>query len=256
MTPAQHAPPILRWLSVCLMAATLINLSGCAQPRWAASPPPENDNPPQSCETLGSSPADNTRLAAVEEILNEGKFYAAIAQVDALNNDSPKARLIRAEALRRIDRTKEAQGIYQDLLSTCMAGRAHHGLGLLAAYDNKHAESLQHLRQARQALPTDPRVRNDLGYALLLAGQIDDARFEFLTALDLNPRDVRAARNLVLMTFRQGAASQARQLADRLGVDPDTTDKLATQAASMQAQTGVRLQPSPSSPDTRPGSSP
>jgi Flp pilus assembly protein TadD len=167
------------------------------------------------------SPTDNTRLSGIEQLLNE------------LGATSPQAQMIRAEALRRIDKSDAAQAIYQELIGSCLDGRAKHGLGLIAARSGQQAASLNYLNQARQALPTDPRIRNDLGYALLLAGQFDAAQFEFFTVLDLSPQDTRATHNLVLLTFRQGKAEKAAELAKKLGLDATTVDKLRQQAQTM-----------------------
>jgi len=214
------------------LASAIISLmlTGCAQ--WPASSSSLDQTEPGACEA-GSSPADNTRLASIEQMVNEGKLYAALAQLDALGNTSPKARMIRADALRRIDKDKEAQALYVGLTGSCMSGRAHHGLGLLAAHRGDQADSIAHLKQARLALPTAPDVRNDLGYAFLLAGMLDDAQFEFLTALDLHPQDARATRNLVLLSFKRGDAGKAYQLAAKLGLDTPTTDRLALQAQNL-----------------------
>jgi Flp pilus assembly protein TadD len=241
-------------------AIVALMLAGCAQ--WPPAATTNKDQAsPGACEAA-NTPTDNTKLAAIEQMLGDGKFYAAIAQLDALGNTSPKAQLIRADALRRVDREKDAQAIYQSLVDSCINGRAHHGLGLLAARRGDQAGSIDHLTQARLALPTDPRIRNDLGYALLLADRLDDAQFEFLTALDLDPQDSLAARNLVLLSFRRGDAGKARQLASKLGLDASTLDRLAQQArnlsASLPNRNGIDMPPPPtpsptaSSPGTAP----
>lgn len=197
----------------------------------------------------GASATENTRLSTIQQMLGEGKFYAALAQLDALGVDTPRARLIRADALRRIDRHAEAQAIYAALQGSCMDGQAQHGLGLIAAKMGRQAESLRYLQKARQALPTDTRVRNDLGYALLLAGQPDAARFEFLTVLDLNPQDTKASRNLVLLTFQQGQPAKAFELAARLGLDTPTAERLQQQA--LRPNPAAMLDPQPTQMEAR-----
>jgi Flp pilus assembly protein TadD len=232
-------------------ALAALMLTSCAQ--WPPALQNTEQSAPGVCEA-GSTPTDNTRLAAIEQMLNDGKFYAAIAQLDALGNVSPKAQLIRADALRRIDKEKDAQALYTNLVGSCINGRAHHGLGLLAGRRGDQNDSIDHLMQARKALPTDSRIRNDLGYALLLADRLDDAQFEFLTALDLNPQDSLAARNLVLLSFKRGDGTKARQVATKLGVDDSTFDRLAKQAKGPLAPTSspsgseVPLPPLPTAP--------
>lgn len=219
---------ITRWATV---ACTVV-LTGCAlmpTPGGAGTAPtstaPRCDGAP--------STADATRLTAIEQLLDQGKSYAALAQLDAAALPTVRAEHLRAEALRRTGDTASASAAYQALLHSCMAGQAHHGLGRIAAEQGRLPEALRHLQQARHALPTDPRVRSDFGYALLLAGQLERARVEFLTALDLQPAEDRAARNLVLLTFRQGDGPQAESLARRFGLPPAVVAGLRQQASAM-----------------------
>jgi Flp pilus assembly protein TadD len=176
---------------------------------------------------------NNTRLATVEQMIADGKYYAALAELDAIGATTQKATWLRAEALRRIDHTDEAVSLYNGLIGSCLEGRAQHGLGLSAARQGQGARAIDALGAARRLLPTDPRVRNDLGYALLLDRRWDAAQFEFLTALDLAPQDPLASRNLVLLAFVQGKAEVARTLADKFNLAPEMTSRLAMQAASM-----------------------
>lgn len=211
----------------CLLATAWL-LVGCVQPLQRQLDAPVD---PSVC-SAGLSPADNTRLAGIEQVLRDGKAYAALAQLDAMRLDAPGVQLARAESLRRIDRSAEASALYSQLLTGCLRGRAHHGLGLLLAQQGRLPDALRHLQSARASDPTDVRVRNDLGYALLLSNRLEEARFEFLTVLDLSPRDPRAARNLVLLTLREGRPDKARELSGRLGLDTATFERLGQQATS------------------------
>lgn len=209
---------------------------------------------PATCSTGGLTPADNTRLAGIEQLIRDGKPYAALAQLDSLRSEAPSVKLARADALRRIDRLDEANALYLSLTqgSHCLEGRAQHGLGLVAAQQGRLADSVRHLRQARQDLPMDVRVRNDLGYALLLSDQLDAARFEFLTVLDLSEKEPRAARNLVLLTFRQGQDEKARELGKRLGLDAASIDRLALQATQAEPLASASPPPSTDTSTTQP----
>ena len=196
------------------------------------------------------SPSDNTRLAGIDQLLREGKPHAALAQLDALaaqGTRPPQAELARADALRRIDRLAAAEALYRAQLGGCLAGRAWHGLGLLQSQRGQLDDSLQSLSQARTLQPTDAKVRNDLGYALLLAQRFEDARFEFLTVLELVPGDGRAARNVVLLTLLEGRPDKAAELARSLGLDDATLERLAAQART--------LAPTPPLPPSAPTSS-
>jgi len=209
-------------------ALALACLGGCA-----GGLPAVQSGAQAPCES-SLSPADNTRLASIEQLIGDGKFYAALAQLDALGATSPQADLVRADALRRIEQNQQAKALYQKLEGGCLNGKAQHGLGLIAAREGRQTDALAHLGRARQAMPTDLRIRNDLGYALLMAGELDAARFEFLTVLDLSPGDVKASRNLVLLTFKQGLPDKAQELGRSMGLDAATLSRLQLQAASLQ----------------------
>lgn len=250
-SPLRTRRPVAGWptlaLTGALTGALTWTLSACAP-----IGPRQHDAPvdPAVC-SAGLGPAENTRLAAIEQVLRDGKPYAALAQLDAMRSEAPSVQLVRADALRRIDRPSEAAALYQQLLSGCQSAQAHHGLGLLLANQGKLSEGLTHLQAARTAAPTDVRVRNDLGYALLLANRPDEARFELLTVLDLSPREARAARNLVLLTLREGRHEKARELATSLGLDAATLERLGRQVSQTQMQTQIQAQnpwptPSPS----------
>ncbi len=195
-------------------------------------------------------PTGNTRLAAIQQLIDDNKPYAAIAELDSLGADTPKAIFLRADALRQIGQAADARAQYTRLLDTCLSGQARHGLGLLAAREGRLSDSLQDLKSARLALPTSPSIRNDYGYALLLSRRWNEAQFEFLTALDLQPNDPRASRNLVLLALVQAKPEAAKQLADKLKVDVATLERLSKQATAFlaQQQLGTDTPPEPAAP--------
>ncbi len=213
------------WLVMCLTVP--LALGGCAMPPERSGSPA--DPATANCQgDLGAT--GNTRLAAIQQMVSDGKPYAALAELDALGAQTPKAQLVRAEALRRVDRADQARQIYTGLTQTCLNGEAQHGLGLLAGHEGRLNDSLSALSAARQARPTNATIRNDLGYALLLSQRWADAQFELLTALELAPNDSRVQRNLVLLAFAQNKVPLARELSARFGLDAATQDRLRNQA--------------------------
>lgn len=185
-----------------------------------------------------ADPGTLTRLAMIRKLLDGGHPYAALAQLDAAGVKGAAADELRADTLRRIGKTAEARALYRGLLATCLAGAGHHGLGLLAGEEGRLKESVDHLRQARQALPADARVRSDLGYALMLGGDLEGAELEFLTAQDLDPEDRKAALNLVLLFYRQGDTAHAEAVARRYKVGAEELARLRAEAAQLATQQG------------------
>ena len=66
--------------------------------------------------------------------------------------------------------------------------------------------------------PTDEKIRNDLGVVYLNQGELEKARFEFLTAMELKDGDRLAAVNLVSLLLYQDKWQQAADLVSRLGL--------------------------------------
>lgn len=176
------------------------------------------------------------RLDLIETLMREGRLHAGLAHLDNLGSDALRARYLRAEMLRQSGRHEEASGYYHGLLGTCMAGHGHHGLGLIAGRSDRLDEALNQLQTAVRALPVNARLRNDFGYALLLDGQYERARREFLTALELDePADL-AQSNMVLLLFVSGEAGRAEAFADRAGIDREALALLRRQANELMAK--------------------
>ena len=170
----------------------------------------------------------------IRRLLDDNHPYAALAHLDAAGIRSPAADLLRADILRRTERQNDAATIYRGLLGGCLAGPAYHGLGLISGQRGRSSESLDYFRRARLAQPADPKIRNDFGYALLLAGDYDAARIEFATALDLAPDNRKAARNLVLLHLLSGEEERAEVLAERRQIPPEEMAELRGEAARLK----------------------
>lgn len=164
----------------------------------------------------GLEDAARLRLMTIEDELQAGRARAALAHLDSLPaslGGHAKAVYLRAEALRAVADYPGASHLYRSLLPGCLAGAGHHGLGLVAAAQADFAAALEQLHQARLRLPADPKVRNDYGYALLLAGRVPEARVEFETVLELSEHQSKAAGNLVLVMLVEGREEEAARLA-------------------------------------------
>ncbi len=156
----------------------------------------------------------NTRM--IVNLLDEERFHAALARLDALPDETAYSQYLRAHILRQLDRKDDAEEIYDSLLDSCMAGYARHGLGLLAARRGDLESAQQSLKAARDALPLDARVRNDYGYILLLVERPQQAHAEFMTALELEGEARQPKYNALLTLLLMERRDQARQFARRM----------------------------------------
>jgi Flp pilus assembly protein TadD len=229
---------------------SLLMLSGCAstgQTPWSAL----TDS--ASCSKLSSEQQLSLNLA--EDMAKEGKLHASLANLQSLPDNLADVRLRKAKVYRLLGRS-EAEPLYRSLLGGCMAAEAEHGLGQLAAARGDNGLAQAHLQRAARLAPTDEKIRNDLGVVYLNQLRVEDARFEFLTAMELKQSDLLAAQNLVTLLIYQDDWNRAAELVSRLGLSPAQVteaqaraEKLktpakpaATAAAQVAAVTTVPLQ--------------
>jgi Flp pilus assembly protein TadD len=221
-------------------AASAALLAALAAGCTTAAGPPRAAEPELRAAALAAAPQATLELVA--RMLEQGLYHAALAHLEALPAEQaglPAAALLRAECLRRLQRGAEAARAFRALVESPVAADARRGLGLLAASRGDLAEAIDWLEGARVARPTDARIRNDLGYALLLHGRFARAEEQLRTALDLGLGE-RAASNLVLLFLVRGDETRARALALRSGLPAGRLTHLRERATALRA---ARLEP-------------
>lgn len=229
----------MKCLSGMLLALLLPVLTACmGNPVRNALDAPRAEPPVNLVECEGLDDSARLRLSLVEDELQAGHPRAALAYLDGLPAgiaQQPRAIYLRAEAERSVAAYDRARRLYQSLTADCLSGAAYHGLGLVAAR-NDLAEALINLQKARTLLPTDPRVRNDYGYALLLAGRLPEARVEFETVLELSARHPKAASNLVLALLIEDDEPAALRYARANGLSGEQMDRLRLRAGTWRSE--------------------
>lgn len=215
-------------MRILLLLLSISLLAGCAALNGA-------QQPAKTAQNCGEAQDQDTamRLDVVRKLMEQGRLYAALAHLDDLDTQALQARYLRADILRRSERSVEARPIYESLLETCLKGEAHHGLGLIAGRNGQLNNAAAELAQAAQLLPVNARVRNDYGYALLLKGELEPAKREFLTAIELDEEARLAETNLVILLLMQGEQQKAQAFARRVNMDKDTLADLQQQATQL-----------------------
>jgi tight adherence protein D len=210
--------------------------TGCVTERGPAYADPEVR------EALSAKDEPRLHLELIEKMLEGGRAHAALAHLDALEPEAkaaPSAQLLRAEALRRMGQTENARRVYESLLVTEAAAPAWRGLALIKVDQGDLATAVDWLRKARDLQPTAARYRNDLGYALILRGDLDAAKIELVTALELDGAK-RAARNLVLLMLLQGDDAGAERLARAHELDDAALERLRQRADRLRGRIALR----------------
>lgn len=222
------------WTLVGLLVGAAV-LAGCA------SSGPQTP-PPVSALGAGDRESDEQGLylRLISELLEDGKPHAALAYLDAIPEKraaQPRVRLVRAEVLRRLSRYEEAEALYRELGDSDFAAQAWRGLGLIEAARGELGGARDWLERARRRQPTDARIRNDLGYALLLRGDLEAAGAELATAIELGDTS-RAPRNLVLLLLVKGDLDSAEEVAAR-HLEADAMEDMRERAATLRARLSV-----------------
>jgi len=232
----------------CAAMATALATGGCAGIKDAypaAAEAQQRQAAEESTNTKASANIDTqaTYLRLVEQMQQEGLWFASLAHIDALEQRwgvSPESTRARAEALRHTEQPVQSEAAYRRLLATPLAGAGYRGLGLLAGGRGDYAEAVRMLKQAQQRSPTDALLLNDLGYANLRAGFIADARLPLMQALQLKPDNPQAQANLAMYLEATQQRSEATALMDANKIPPAT--RVAIQNAARQL---VALTPQP-----------
>ena len=211
---------------------TLLMLGGCAtnsQSPWAALTSPGSCTKPSADQELALNLSD--------DLANEGKLHASLANLQNLPESLPQVRQRKARTYRLLGRS-EAEPLYRSLLGTCMTAEGEHGLGQLAAASGDNGLAMTHLQRAAHLAPTDEKIRNDLGVVYLNQLRVEDARFEFMTAIELKQDDPLAAVNLVTLLIYQNDWGQAAKVVSQLGLSREQFTEAQARAEKLKA-TGV-----------------
>lgn len=216
----------------------LLMLGGCASDGHAPWVQGLSGSSQGHCGKLSSDQELAINLA--QGMADEGRLHASLANLEDLPADLGEVRLRKARVLRQLG-SAEAEPLYRSLLGTCRAAEGEHGLGQIAATRGDYVQAQQHLQRAAKLAPTDEKIRNDLGIAYLNQLKLEQARFQFMTALELKPSDNLPAQNLVTLLIYQDQWQQAAELTTRAGLTPRQVSA-AQQRASQLAVPAERPQ--------------
>lgn len=210
-------------------------LTGCAsQPSESPWLVQRDLSTPKRCEPLTAD--QELVLGVSQEMATAGRRHAALANLERLPNTLPQVRLSKARLLRLLGHGGEAEALYAGLLNTCLVADGHHGLGQLAASRGNNATAQEHLRAAASLSPANDAIRNDLGVVYLNQRQLSEARFELLTAMELNEGAKRAPINLLTLLVYQGDWQTARDLVRNKGLSADEFGRAEERARVMRRE--------------------
>lgn len=216
------------WMAMSLVSSTLIG--GCASDGrldWAAL-----QSNSASCAKVSAD--DRLQLDLAQNMANEGRLHAALANLEGLPQNIPEVRLRKARVSRLLGQP-DATALYTSLLGTCLAAEGEHGLGQLDAANGQNVQAQAHLLKAVALAPTDDKVRNDLGVVYFNQLKLAEARFQFVTAMELQQDDRLAPQNLVALLIYQDNWQQASALVTRYNLTPQQVVEAQARATELKA---------------------
>lgn len=218
-----------------LLAGTLVGCAANPASPWLVQ---RENSKPKSCEPLTSD--QELVLGMSQEMASTGRLHAALANLERLPAQLPEARLRKAQMLRVLGRG-EAEQLYADLVNTCLASDAHHGLGQVEVARKNYPKALHHLRIATSLSPANDAMRNDLGVTYLNMQRIPEAHFELMTAMELNETDTRAIQNMLTLLIYQDKWNHARDLVTRKKLTTDQFRDAEKRATALKAEHAANL---------------
>lgn len=226
--------PHKRNLIVMLWAVALV--SGCS----GFQPQPGGSSPEQLLSEA-RGPEENRRLHTdlIRQMIDQDRLYAAYAHLEAQERnfgDNLELKLLRAEIQRKLGRNVQAEADYKALLNTPYAGYAQHGLGLIYARQNI-ARGTEYLRKAVELRPTDARIRNDLGYALIRQNKLAEARLHLATAFQLDSDSNLSRNNYLLLLILEDDRAGIRRVARETQISPQQMARIEQQASELSTIT-------------------
>ena len=217
-----------------LIPLSVLLLAACGKNIAYKQPPVE--------PSLAETPQDDRGmyLDLLRQMQAQGAYFASLAHIDAFRQrfgDSPELRILLADALRETGDGNAAANVYRGLLKGAQAGPAWHGLGLVAASNKDMEGARQALQSAVRADPLNTVYLGDLGFALLQAGQLPEARAPLAKAAELAPDNARAISNLALWALLSGQPGVAEGMIERAGLPQATRLEIYRLAQSLRRTT-------------------
>lgn len=218
-SPVANASRLATCVSAALLALAAVGCSGLKGQYAANSDAQQRQAFEAATDAKAGATVDTqaTYLKVVEQMQQEGLWFASLAHIDALEQRwgvSPDSTRMRGDALRQTGQAALSEDAYKRLMGTPIEGAGYRGLGLLAGARGNFEEAVRMFKQAQSRTPTDALLLSDLGYASLRAGLIADARLPLMQAMQLKPDSQQALANLALYLEVDGQREQATALMD------------------------------------------
>ncbi|MFA5120091.1 tetratricopeptide repeat protein [Zavarzinia sp.] len=150
---------------------------------------------------------DQVFLALIRGMNEKGQSQAALAFLDDYLKRHPgnaEALTLQGEALLRTNQLDKAEQVYLALDRRRIQPAAAFGLGQVRAQYNDWKGAAPQYARAAQTAPTDPRVLNNYGFALLKTGDFATAYDVLSRAAQLAGENSQVRTNLAIAALNSG----------------------------------------------------
>lgn len=188
----------MEWKKSGIMVSMALMLGACAH----RTPAPvtadvASFNPKVRC-SADVDPEHRVALEMVDTLMARGKNHAALAHLQESVQSNQEYWQRYGQLLAKNGDLQRASLVFTAMRDKCESGEAFHGLGMIALKQNNLDKALGDFETAVNLSPASAAVRNDYGYALLLAGQYDNAQYHLRTALELQNGNGQSRQNLAV----------------------------------------------------------
>jgi len=144
---------------------------------------------------------DSLYLGVIEGLIKQGRCQAALAFLDEYHQTSPRAAVLRGDALIGAGYPYQAVPAYKLAINSSYAAAAFNGMGRAQSAQGGWAEAVESFRRASAIEPANADYLNNLGYAQLRSNvrySAAVARDNLKRAHELDPGSVTIRNNLIL----------------------------------------------------------
>lgn len=162
-----------------------------------------------------SAEEDALYIAIIRNMIERDQSQAALAFLDDYLKRRPgdvEALTLKGEALLRTGQIDEADKVYIELDRRRVQPVAAFGLGQVRAKVGDWKGAVPQFARAAASAPTDPRVLNNYGFALLNTEDYAKAYGVLARAAQISPQNQQIRTNFAIAAFKGGREAEVEQI--------------------------------------------
>ncbi|WP_421705362.1 hypothetical protein [Alloalcanivorax xenomutans] len=205
----------MKWTQWGLAFGLMVALGGCAHRQPATLGDGIGNFEPEIKCASQAAPEQKVELEMVDTLMARDRNYAALAQLQKAVQNNVEYWQRYGQLLALTGDLSTSKRVFNIMREECDSGESYHGLGMVALKQGNLDESLANLEKAVRKLPASAAVRNDYGYALLLARDYTAAQRQLRTSLELQNGTGKVRQNLAVAYLLDGNEQGIKDLQEQ-----------------------------------------